>query len=122
MGANRRARAWTAAALLAASPAAAQAPTTTPAPTPKSDTPTVALLIGAGEAEARIRLGHPDIARREARGAVWTYRRPGCALFLYFRRTGSDLRVVGAAAGPRRRGEAAPAVEACLAEAAADKR
>ena len=97
-------------ALCAASPALA------------SGAPTVPLLIGAGEAEARIRLGQPDIARREARGAVWTYTRPGCALFLYLRADAADLRVVGAAAGPRRRGEAAPATDACLAEVAAAKR
>ena len=114
MGANRRAPAWTAAVWIAASPVLAQAPT--------NAAPTVPLLIGAGEAEARIRLGRPDIARREVGGAVWTYRRPGCVLFLYFRTAGQELRVVGAAAGPRRRGEAAPAVEACLGAVAVDKR
>jgi hypothetical protein len=114
MGANRRASAWTAAAWLAASPVLAQGSS--------SAAPSVPLLIGAGEAEARIRLGRPDIARREVGGAVWTYRRPGCVLFLYFRTTGGEPRVVGAAAGPRRRGEAAPAVEACLGAVAADKR
>jgi hypothetical protein len=101
---------WAAAAMLAAGPALAE-------------TPSVKLLLGAGEAEARIRLGAPDIARREAGGAVWTYTRPNCALFLFFRPSGREgLRVVGANAGPRRRGEAAPSVETCLAAVAADKR
>lgn len=108
MRANQLARPLVALFLLAA-PAAAQ-------------TPTVPLLIGAGEAEARIRLGAPDIARREARGAVWTYTRPGCALFLYLRLDAGALRVVGAGVGPRRRGEAAPAVDACLAEVAIARR
>jgi hypothetical protein len=88
-----------------------------------AEAPTVPLMLGAGETEARIRLGQPDIARREARGAVWTYTRPGCALFVYLRADeAGDFRVVGAAAGPRRRGEAAPATDACLAAVAADKR
>ena len=97
-----------------AGPAGAQAPA--------GGAPSVALLLGAGEAEARIRLGEPDVARREAGGAVWTYARPNCALFLYFRPEGGRMRVTGAAAGPRRRGEAAPAVEACLAAVAGSKK
>ena len=83
--------------------------------------PALPLLLGAGEAEARIRLGEPDVARREAGGAVWTYARPSCALFVYFRPEGGRMRVWGAAAGPRRRGEAAPAVESCLAAVAASR-
>ena len=112
MRANQAARSLAAAALLVAAPAVAQ---------PAKNAPTVPLLIGAGEAEAVIRLGRPDIARREAGGAVWTYRRPGCALFLYLRAEGPDLRVTGAAAGPRRRGQPAPDTDACLAAVAADK-
>lgn len=113
MCANRRAWSLAAALLLVAPPAWAQ---------PAKQAPTVPLLIGAGEAEAVIRLGRPDIARREAGGAVWTYRRPSCALFLYLRAQGPDLRVTGAAAGPRRRGQPAPDTNACLAAVAADKR
>lgn len=112
MRANRTLRSLAAVALLAAPPALARSP---------EPAPTVPLLIGAGEAEAVIRLGRPDIARREAGGAVWTYRRPGCALFLYLRQEGSELRVTGAAAGPRRRGQPAPDTDACLAAVAAAK-
>ena len=83
---------------------------------------TVKLLLGAGEAEARIRLGRPDIARREAGGAVWTYARPSCALLVFFRQEGREgFRVVGASAGPLRRGEAAPSTDSCLAAVAAGK-
>lgn len=90
-----------------------------PAP---STAPSVKLLLGAGEAEARIRLGQPDIARREAGGAVWTYARPSCALLVFFRPAGREgMRVVGASAGPRRRGEAAPSTDSCLAAVAAAK-
>jgi hypothetical protein len=110
MAATRHAR-WGIAALLLTAGAAV------------AETPSVKLLIGAGEQEARIRLGAPDIARREAGGAMWTYTRSGCALFVFFKASGREgLRVVGANAGPRRRGEAAPAVETCLAEVAAAKR
>jgi hypothetical protein len=111
MPATRHPPWWTAAALLLlATPAAAE-------------TPSVKLLLGAGEQETRIRLGAPDIARQEAGGAMWTYTRPGCALFVFFKASGREgLRVVGANAGPRRRGEAAPAVETCLAAVAAEKR
>jgi hypothetical protein len=100
---------------MAAGPAWAQPPA-------REAAPSVPLLIGAGEAEARIRLGEPDVARRETGGAVWTYARPSCALFVYFRPDGGRLRVTGAAAGPRRRGEAAPNVESCLAAVAGSKR
>jgi hypothetical protein len=89
---------------------------------PRPEAPSVKLLLGAGEAEARIRLGRPDIARREAGGAVWTFTRPSCALLVFFRPAGREgMRVVGANAGPRRRGEAAPAVDSCLAAVAAAK-
>jgi hypothetical protein len=75
-------------------------------------------LATLNEAEARARLGQPDISRNEGAGAMWTYRMPDCALFVFFRSaSGQPLRVSGAAAGPRRRGQAPVPVETCIAEA-----
>ena len=74
-------------------------------------------LLGRGDADVRERFGEPAVARREDQSAMWTYRRPGCVLFLYFKSAGREgLRVTGASAGPQRRGEPAPALDACLAE------
>ena len=74
-------------------------------------------LVGKSEAEVRAWLGAPDVARREDRSAMWTYRNGSCALYVYFRAAGREgLQATGASAGPRRRGEASPGVEACLAE------
>ena len=85
------------------------------------DTPPAAAFGGLAllsEAELRARLGQPDIARSEGAGAMWTYRLPDCALFVFFRSTaGQPLKVSGAAAGPRRRGQAPVPVETCIAEA-----
>ena len=81
-----------------------------------ADPVTLQALLERPEADVRARLGEPDIARREDGGAMWTYRLPACALYVYFRTAVREgLRVVGAATGPRRRGEAAPGVDACLA-------
>jgi hypothetical protein len=96
---------------LIATPAAAQPEAAVQAQAPLKG------LLGSSEAGVRTRLGEPDVARREDQGAMWTYRRPDCALYVYFRAAGREgLRVVGASTGPRRRGEPAPGVEACLAE------
>jgi hypothetical protein len=79
-------------------------------------------LAALNEAQARVRLGPPDIARGEGAGAMWTYRLPDCALFVFFRSAaGQPLRVSGASAGPRRRGQTPPSVEACIAQARAGK-
>ena len=79
-------------------------------------------LAALSEAQARARLGAPDIARSEGFGAMWTYRLPDCALFVFFRSAaGQPLRVSGASAGPRRRGQTPPSVETCIAEARAGK-
>ncbi len=110
----------TALLLALAAPAAAQAHARPPAPAAEAPAaPTLKLLLGASEQEARLRLGEPDVARKEAAAAMWTYRRPACALYLYFKEEGGRLRVVGAATGPRRRGDAAPGVDACLATSGA---
>ena len=86
------------------------------APSPAAADVTLQALLDRPEADVRSRLGEPDVARREDGGALWTYRLPACALFVYFRAAGREgLRVVGAATGPRRRGEVAPEVDACLA-------
>ena len=75
-------------------------------------------LLAVGEAEARTRLGPPDLARVEGSGAMWTYRLPDCALFVFFKKSGADgLRVSGAASGPRVRGRNPPPVNECLSEA-----
>ena len=77
-------------------------------------------LSGKSEAEVRAELGTPSAARREDRSAMWTYRTGSCALYVYFRAAGREgLRVTGASAGPRRRGEAAPDLEGCVKEARA---
>ena len=84
---------------------------------PTAPTPT---LAGKSEADVRAELGSPIVARREDRSAMWTYRTSSCALYVYFRAAGREgLRVTGASSGPRRRGEAAPDVGACLKEARA---
>ena len=73
-------------------------------------------LVGTSEAEVRANLGPPDVARREDRSAMWTYRTTTCALYVYFRAAGREgLQATGASAGPRRRGEPAPGVDACVA-------
>ena len=75
-------------------------------------------LAALDEAEARSRLGPPDIARSEGAGAMWTYRLTDCALFVFFHSAaGQPLKVSGVSAGPRRRGQAPPPAETCIAEA-----
>ncbi len=97
---------------LALAPLAATAQDAAPAAEPL----TLKALLEKGEGDVRARLGEPDVARREDGGALWTYRLPRCALYVFFRTAGREgLRVVGASTGPRRHGEAAPDVDACLA-------
>lgn len=74
-------------------------------------------LLHASPAEVRARLGDPDVARAEGKGAFWTYRLPHCALFLFFHQGAAGLQVSGAATGPRKRGEPVLTVPACLATA-----
>lgn len=88
-----------------------------PEPEAASEDPGLGRLLHATPAAVRARLGDPDVARAEGLGALWTYRLPHCALFLFFHDGPRGLRVMGAATGPRRRGEAAPTVPACLASA-----
>jgi hypothetical protein len=101
-----------AAALLSPTLALAQA---APAVNPHS----TAALMGKSEADVRARLGTPEIARREAGGAMWTYREETCALFVFFKAQGREgMRVSGAAAGPRKRGQPTLDTDACIAVAA----
>ncbi len=62
-------------------------------------------------------LGEPAVASEEGRGALWTYRLDDCALMIFFRDEGAGLKVSGVATGPRRRGQAAPDAETCVAAA-----
>jgi len=77
--------------------------------------PTPAPLVGLTVKEVRARLGEPDVANGDGAGALWTYRLPECAVLVFFEDKGRGLKVAGAEASPRRRGEAAPALETCLA-------
>lgn len=75
-------------------------------------------LLAASETEVKTRLGAPDVARAEGSGAMWTYRLPDCALFVFFKGIrGEALKVSGAASGPRVRGRSPPPVNECVAEA-----
>jgi hypothetical protein len=74
----------------------------------------VSSLTGMKAEMAEVALGPPDIARREANGALWTYRKTDCVLFVYLADKGDGLKVTGLGAGPRRAGEDAPRTEACL--------
>ena len=76
----------------------------------------VAKLTGLRAEVAEVALGTPDIARREAKGALWTYRKSGCVLFVYLADKGDGLKVTGLSAGPRRAGEAVLSVDVCLAQ------
>ena len=71
-------------------------------------------MLGATTAQIRSRLGAPDVAHAEGRGAFWTYRLPDCALFVFFQDEGKGLKVSGLSSGPRKRGQAAAPTEDCL--------
>ncbi len=86
------------------------------AETPEDDSGLGRLFHAAPQA-VRDRLGDPDVARAEGKGAFWTYRLPHCALFLFFHESPRGLRLVGASTGPRLRGEPLLGVSACLASA-----
>jgi hypothetical protein len=88
-----------------------------PAPPPPPAHPTLATLVSASDEEVKSKLGTPDIARKEGASAMWTYSWRDCALLVFFKSPdGRTLRVSGASAGPRRRGQATPTVDACLAQ------
>lgn len=84
---------------------------------PAEDDSGLGRLFHASPTAVRERLGDPDVARAEGRGAFWTYRLPHCALFLFFHEGPKGLRVSGASTGARHRGEPVMAVPACLATA-----
>jgi hypothetical protein len=72
-------------------------------------------LTGSSEAQVRARLGEPQISRREAGGALWTYTAHACALLVFFQVQGREgLRVSGAMANARQRGRPAPDLETCI--------
>jgi hypothetical protein len=72
-------------------------------------------LLHASPDRVRAHLGEPAIARAEGKGAFWTYRASGCALYIFFR-DDEGLKVSGAAVGPRKRGVPASDLPACLDE------
>ena len=95
--------------LLGAGAAQAAAPTRPAAPAAAAPP-----LQAQTPAQVRARLGEPAVASGEGKGAMWTYRRVGCALMVFFKDEGRGLRVTSLTAAPRRRGEAAPELDACL--------
>jgi hypothetical protein len=97
-------------------PAPPPPPPVVAAPAPAPAAPTLATLMSASDEEVKARLGVPDIAREEGVSAMWTYAWPDCALMVFFKSPdGRNLRVSGATAGPRRRNQAPPTVDGCLA-------
>jgi len=88
-----------------------------PEPTETGEDGGLGRLAHATPKTVRDRLGDPDVARAEGKGAFWTYRLPHCALYLFFHDGPKGLLVSGAATGPRRRGEPTPSVAECLASA-----
>jgi hypothetical protein len=80
---------------------------------------TAASLTGLTDDAAREKLGAPDIARREAGGALWTYRKADCVLMVYLADKGQGLKVTGVSATAKKAGDPAPKVETCLAAAKA---
>ena len=76
-------------------------------------------LVGADEAGLKRALGDPETARNEGQGGLWTYRLRTCALYVFLARDSAGvMRVKGGSTGPLVRGAPAPALDACVAEAA----
>ena len=74
-------------------------------------------LAGSTPDEVKAWLGDPAVANEEGKGAFWTYRLDDCALMVFFKDTGSGLRVSGVGTGPRKRADTAPDAESCIASA-----
>jgi len=91
----------------------------TAAPRAQPDPTTALLRAGTadaiGIAEARALFGPPDVERRDGAGALLVWTLPSCALTLGF--VGERLQSV--TPGPRRTGDPAPSLQACVAEARA---
>jgi hypothetical protein len=83
---------------------------------PGEPAPTLAELVGSDETRLKAELGEPELMRAEGGGALWTYRLPACALYVFLGRDTptSAWKVKGAQAGPLKRGEQAPDVDVCL--------
>jgi hypothetical protein len=83
---------------------------------PGEPAPTLAELVGSDETRLKAELGEPELMRAEGDGALWTYRLPACALYVFLGRDTptSAWKVKGAQAGPLKRGEQAPEVDVCL--------
>jgi len=72
--------------------------------------------VGSDETRLKAELGEPELMRAEGDGALWTYRLPACALYVFLGRDtpAGGWKVKGAQAGPLKRGGAAPEVDVCL--------
>lgn len=83
---------------------------------PGEPAPTLAELVGSDETRLKAELGEPELMRAEGDGALWTYRLPACALYVFLGRDASTSpwKVKGAQAGPLKRGEQPPEVDVCL--------
>lgn len=83
---------------------------------PGEPAPTLAQLVGSDETRLKAELGDPELMRAEGDGALWTYRMPDCALYVFLGRDTSagPWKVKGAQAGPLKRGGQAPDVDVCL--------
>lgn len=68
-----------------------------------------------GVAEAKAMFGPPDVERRDGAGALLVWTLPTCALTLGF----ANERLQTVTPGPRRTGDPAPSLQACVAEARA---
>ncbi len=101
--------------MLAAVASVAQAASAPPGPAVGAEP-----LAAFTPAQVRARLGDPAVASEAGKGALWTYRREGCALMVFFKDAGRGLRVSSVAASGRKRGDPPPKVEACLEAKAED--
>jgi hypothetical protein len=114
-------------AACATAPAAPDAgenlPVAPPAPAVSSRSSALDLLARSGQADAptiggvQAALGSPDVERREAAGAIVTYRLESCALVLLFATdTQNQMRLVGVERAARLPGAETPSLEACASE------
>lgn len=100
-----------AAAACASAPASPPSAPSAPVAAPRAET---GALTGLTAAQVERRLGRPALVRTDGAGALWTYRFDHCALVVAFGADDGRLRVTAAHAGPRRAGDPAVSLSACL--------